>query len=99
MSIHADGEISFKYGAHAIYSAAHDIEEGKELADDIMKHYHVIEVEKTSPKIDARNLYVFKNVNKVKRITLVEVGFVTTPKESKILFSNQKKWQNSYQKD
>ena len=90
ISIHADGEISFKTGAHAIYSAVQNLTEGSEIATDMMKYYTVVEVEKNSPKKDVRNLYVFKPVNKTLRNTLVEVGFVTTPKEAKILFANRK---------
>lgn len=86
ISIHADGDNSFVHGAHAIYSSS----DGKELASDIMKYYTVVGVLNTSPKKDVRNLYIFKAANKTKRITLVELGFITNPKEAKKLFNNIK---------
>ncbi len=91
ISIHGDGLATFSSGSHAIYSKIHDITEGKEIAEDIMSHYDIVEVEANSPKQDSRNLYVFKAVNKTKRTTLVEIGFVTTPKDAKKMFANQTK--------
>jgi N-acetylmuramoyl-L-alanine amidase len=87
ISIHADGVDGFSTGAHAMYSSIHDIKEGKELASDMLKYYTVVKVV-NSPRKDERNLYIFKNDNKTKRITIVEVGFLSNPKEAKILFSN-----------
>ncbi len=49
-----------------------------------MKYYNVVKLH-NSPKKDIRGL---RTSNKATRKTLIELGFVTTPKEAKALFSN-----------
>ena len=60
----------------------------KKLAEDIYKYYDVIEKEINSPKEDTRGLQVLSPSNKTKRKVLVELGFLTNPREAKSLFSN-----------
>lgn len=87
ISLHADGANKFAKGAHAIHSSTDNIEESKELSTDIMKYYNVVELH-NSPKKDIRGLRVLRTSNKAIRKTLIELGFVTTPKEAKAMFSN-----------
>jgi len=92
ISVHADGSTKYSTsGAHAIYSAAANTSEGKELSADIMKHYSVVHVESASPKKDVRGLGIFRSKHKAKYVTLVEMGFITNPKEAKAMFDNTKK--------
>ena len=48
----------------------------------------MVPVEPSSPKKDVRNLQVLRNSNKTNRKVLIELGFVTSPKDAKALFSN-----------
>ncbi|SCC32390.1 N-acetylmuramoyl-L-alanine amidase [Gilliamella intestini] len=48
----------------------------------------MVPVESSSPKKDVRNLQVLRASNKTKRKVLVELGFITSPKDAKALFSN-----------
>ena len=69
--------------------AADDNAECIELAKDIFSYYNVIQVENTSPKFDVRGLQVLsQKSNSVKRKILIELGFITSPKDSKALFTN-----------
>ena len=87
ISVHADGVDGYNSsGSHVIYPST-DNSECIELATDIFSNYDVVEVESNSPKIDVRGLQVLSQAqNTVKRKVLVELGFVTTPKDSKALF-------------
>lgn len=85
ISIHADGGTFTSAGAHAIYQGGND--SSKKLGEDIMKYYDVVSVQKDSPKI-ADNLGIFFSNHKAKRTTLVEIGFITNPKEAKAMFDN-----------
>ena len=59
------------------------------MATDILSSYNVVAVETQSPKIDVRHLQVLsQSENTIKRKVLVELGFVTTPKDAKNLFLN-----------
>jgi N-acetylmuramoyl-L-alanine amidase len=89
LSLHADGLDGFtSSGSHVIYPSK-DFVESKELATDIFSSYNVVTVEPQSPKIDVRGLQVLSSTeNTTKRKVLVELGFVTTPKDAKALFSN-----------
>ena len=60
----------------------------KKLSEDILKYYNIIKVITESPKIDSRNLQVLGKSNKAKRITLVELGFLSNPAEAKTMFEN-----------
>ncbi len=92
ISIHADGATDYtSSGAHVIYPKTSDkviSENCKNFAKDIFTNYNVINVESTSPKEDIRGLQVLGNSNLTKRKVLVELGFVTTPKDAKLMFSN-----------
>jgi N-acetylmuramoyl-L-alanine amidase len=89
LSLHADGLDGFNSsGSHVIYPSK-DFVESKELATDIFSSYSVVSVESQSPKIDIRGLQVLSQIeNTTKRKILIELGFVTTPKDAKALFSN-----------
>lgn len=88
ISIHADGANGYtSTGSHVIYPDS-DNTECIELAKDIFTTYNVVPVESNSPKIDVRGLQVLSQIqNTTKRKILVELGFVTSPKDSKALFS------------
>ena len=92
ISIHADGSTKYSdSGAHVIYPNTTDskvVALSKELAKDIFSYYTVVPVEPSSPKKDVRNLQVLRNSNKTNRKVLIELGFVTSPKDAKALFSN-----------
>lgn len=92
ISIHADGAIdNNSTGAHVIYPKTPNesiSKKSKELAKDIFNFYNVVNVEKTSPKEDVRGLQVLGNSNHTTKKILVELGFVTTPKDANSLFSN-----------
>jgi N-acetylmuramoyl-L-alanine amidase len=92
ISIHADGALNYSAsGSHVIYPKISDSEIvalSKELAVDIFSYYNVVPVESSSPKKDVRNLQVLRTSNKTKRKVLVELGFITSPKDAKALFSN-----------
>jgi N-acetylmuramoyl-L-alanine amidase len=92
ISIHADGALNYSAsGSHVIYPNISDSEIvalSKELAVDIFSYYNVVPVESSSPKKDVRNLQVLRTSNKTKRKVLVELGFITSPKDAKALFSN-----------
>lgn len=98
VSIHADGASNnTSSGAHVIYPKTTDqkvktdcIQFGK----DIFKFYNVVQVESSSPKEDVRGLQVLSSSNKTNRKVLVELGFVTTPRDAKALFSNIEKIAN-----
>lgn len=89
ISIHADGANGYSFtGSHVIYPST-DNAECIELATDIFSFYDVVPVESTSPKSDVRGLQVLsQKSNTIKRKVLVELGFITTPKDSKALFTN-----------
>ena len=89
ISVHADGANGYNSsGSHVIYPAD-DNAECIELAKDIFKYYNVVQVENTSPKSDVRGLQVLsQKSNSVKRKILIELGFITSPKDSKALFTN-----------
>nr|WP_245630723.1 N-acetylmuramoyl-L-alanine amidase [Apibacter mensalis] len=91
ISIHADGVAGYKAsGSHVIYpNVGNDevIRLSKELAVDIFSSYDIVEVEKNSPKQDIRGLQVLGKSNKTKRKVLIELGFVTSPKDAKLLFT------------
>jgi N-acetylmuramoyl-L-alanine amidase len=93
ISIHADG-IDTNYtisGSHVIYPNTTDanIEKlSKKLASDMLSKYDVVEVETESPKKDVRGLQILKGTNLTKRKVLVELGFVTSPKDAKALFTS-----------
>lgn len=92
ISIHADGADGYiASGSHAIYpnsNNADTLKFSKELAEDIMSSYTVVTVVKSSPKKDIRGLQVLRNSHKTTRKVLVELGFITTPKDAKAMFSN-----------
>lgn len=89
ISVHADGATGYSStGSHVIYPST-DNTECIELARDIFSSYNVVEVESTSPKSDIRGLQVLsQKSNTTKRKVLIELGFVTTPKDAKALFTN-----------
>lgn len=89
ISIHADGADGYvSTGSHVIYPDSDNVQ-CIELARDIFTSYNIVSVESTSPKIDVRGLQVLSQIqNTTKLKVLVELGFVTTPKDSKALFSN-----------
>lgn len=94
ISVHADGLEKYVSGAHVIYPNVTDndvLTKSKKLGEDIFKYYTVVPVDHNSPKKDSRGLQVLGNSNKSKRKVLVEVGFVTTPKDAKALFGNEDK--------
>jgi N-acetylmuramoyl-L-alanine amidase len=91
ISIHSDGGTFNSFGSHTIYPKTLDKDiknKSKKLAEDIYKYYDVIEKEINSPKEDTRGLQVLSPSNKTKRKVLVELGFLTNPREAKSLFSN-----------
>ncbi|MDR2205206.1 MAG: N-acetylmuramoyl-L-alanine amidase [Flavobacteriaceae bacterium] len=92
ISIHADGSKSNNStGSHVIYPKMSDEnirKNCKELATDIFTFYNVVNVEKSSPKEDERELQVLGSSNYTPKKILVELGFVTTPKDANSLFSN-----------
>lgn len=92
ISIHADGAAgNTTTGSHVIYPSSSDATlttNTSELATDIFSSYNVVTVESNSPKKDNRGLQVLGTSNKTKRKVLVELGFVTSPKDAKALYSN-----------
>lgn len=93
ISIHADGTVGYTAsGAHVIYPKTQNQEVttlSKELAKDILNYYKVVPVQLDSPKEDIRNLRVIRDdLNQTKRKILVELGFISSPKDAKALFSN-----------
>jgi len=94
ISIHADGGTFSSKGSHSIYPNSSNISsdevilKSKKLSEDILKYYNIIKVITESPKIDSRNLQVLGKSNKAKRITLVELGFLSNPAEAKTMFEN-----------
>lgn len=92
ISVHADGaDNETSSGAHVIYPKTTDNKvstDSKQLAVDIFKFYNVVQVESNSPKEDVRGLQVLGSTNKTNRKVLVELGFVTTPRDAKAMFSN-----------
>ena len=93
ISIHADGvdKNNTITGSHVIYPSTKDpimLNNCKELAKDIFTYYNIINVEKTSPKIDIRGLQILGTSNLTPRKILVELGFVTSPKDANLLFSS-----------
>lgn len=92
ISLHADGADGYtSSGAHVIYPKSSDKnvkEESIQLGKDIFRFYNVVQVEKDSPKEDVRGLQVLGATNKTKRKVLVELGFLTTPRDAKALFTN-----------
>jgi N-acetylmuramoyl-L-alanine amidase len=88
ISVHADGVDNMTAtGSHVIYSGSADTK-SEELATDIFSTYTIVAVEATSPKTDVRGLQILKGVNKAERKVLIELGFVTTPKDAKSLFTS-----------
>lgn len=54
-----------------------------------IKKIKVVPVQLDSPKEDIRNLRVIRDdLNQTKRKILVELGFISSPKDAKALFSN-----------
>ena len=92
ISIHADDVPNYSIsGSHVIYPNITNSEVvalSKELAEDIFSYYTVVPVEPSSPKKDVRGLQVLRNSNKTKRRVLIELGFISSPKDAKALFSN-----------
>lgn len=95
VSIHADGVNGYTAsGSHVIYpsgaygTSVDAVNSSKELAVDILSCYDIVKVVAASPKIDKDNLVVLRGTNKTTRKVLVELGFLTTPKDAIALFSN-----------
>lgn len=92
ISIHADGSTnSNATGAHVIYPKTSDpliSKNCKAFASDILSLYNVVNVESTSPKEDERGLQVLGSSNKTPIKVLVELGFVTSPKDANAMFLN-----------
>lgn len=92
ISLHADGADGYtSSGAHVIYPKNSDKtikEKSIQLGKDIFRFYNVVQVEKGSPKEDVRGLQVLGTTNKTTRKVLVELGFLTTPRDAKALFTN-----------
>jgi hypothetical protein len=68
-------------GSHSIYRESatnkNDTIIQREFSSDILEHYNKVTVVANSPKKDIRSLLILKDVNKAKRKTLIELGFVT----------------------
>lgn len=92
ISVHADGvDGNTSTGSHVIYPSTTDAtlsSDCSELATDLFSSYNIVAVESTSPKKDVRGLQVLGTSNKTQRKVLAELGFVTTPKDAKALYSN-----------
>jgi N-acetylmuramoyl-L-alanine amidase len=92
IAIHADGVDNYtSSGSHVIYPNTNDSSLSancSELAKDILSLYNIVAVESESPKIDVRGLQVLSTTNKTDRKVLVELGFVTTPKDARKLYPN-----------
>lgn len=88
VSVHADGVNDYtSTGSHVIKPAAADAD-CTTFATDILGTYNVVPVDDASPKADVRGLQILSGSNKTKRKALVELGFVTTPKDARALFGN-----------
>jgi N-acetylmuramoyl-L-alanine amidase len=92
ISVHADGaDNDISSGAHVIYPKTTEKEvkdASKEFGEDIFKFYNIVQVESNSPREDSRGLQVLGSTNNTKRKVIIELGFVTTPRDSKAMFSN-----------
>lgn len=92
ISIHADGAEGYtSSGAHAIYPDVDDsevVDSSKEFSEDILSCYDIVAVLDDSPKKDSRGLQVLRDTNKTKRKTLLELGFITSPKDAQAMFLN-----------
>lgn len=95
ISIHADGNIISSSGSHAIYTNNIDDSIGRELAIDMLRFYDVVDHKKNHPLKDtAQNVGLLnksentKRKKLVERRTLVELGYITNPKDAKAMFGN-----------
>lgn len=81
ISLHADGDDDHTItGSHSIYKESSNNKETlmqREFSSDILENYNKVPVVSNSPKKDIRSLLILKDVNKAKRKTLIELGFVT----------------------
>ncbi len=82
ISLHADGDDDHTItGSHTIYRESvtnkNETIIQREFSSDILEYYNKVTVVANSPKKDIRNLLILKDVNKAKRKTLIELGFVT----------------------
>ncbi|SCC31564.1 N-acetylmuramoyl-L-alanine amidase [Gilliamella intestini] len=85
ISIHADGLTNFTSGAHVIYYEGD--KKGLELANDIFSCYTVVNIGKKHP--DARNnVGVLGEKNQTKYKVLIELGYITHPKDAKSIYDN-----------
>lgn len=95
ISIHADGSEGYPTGSHAIYTNNLDDTLSKEIASDILRFYTIVPHSEKHPRKDTnQDVGLLNNTNRAKekklveRRTLVELGFITTPKDAKIMFEN-----------
>lgn len=85
ISIHADGLTNFTSGAHVICNEGD--KKGLELANDIFNCYTVVNIGKKHP--DARNnVGVLGGKNQTKDKVLIELGYITPPKDAKSIYDN-----------
>ncbi|MCX8580743.1 N-acetylmuramoyl-L-alanine amidase [Gilliamella sp. B3482] len=85
ISIHVDGLTNFTSGAHVICNEGD--KKGLELANDIFNCYTVVNIGKKHP--DARNnVGVLWGKNQTKDKVLIELGYITPPKDAKSIYDN-----------
>lgn len=88
VSIHADGADGYtSSGAHVIKPATADAD-CTTFATDVFSTYNIVAVGHNSPKADVRGLQVLSGSNRTKRKALLELGFVTSPRDARALFGN-----------
>lgn len=85
ISIHADGLTNFTSDAHVIYYEGD--KKRLELANDIFSCYTVVNIGKKHP--DARNnVGVREGKSQSKYKVLIELGYITHPKDAKSIYDN-----------
>ncbi|NRS94143.1 N-acetylmuramoyl-L-alanine amidase family protein, partial [Frigoriflavimonas asaccharolytica] len=86
ISIHCDGWTDFSKGAHTIYSD----NDSKQLAIDLLYKYDITNILSKSPH-NRSDLGVLKSGNASKKKVLVELGYLTSPIDTKNIINNKDK--------
>lgn len=86
ISVHCDGWTDFSKGAHTIYSD----DASKQLAIDLLDKYDITNILSKSPH-KRNDLGVLGSSNKTKKKVLIELGYLTSPLDTKNIVNNKDK--------